>query len=53
MCPYLVGSYDTVAAEIARYLTSGYTTFILDIPRGAGELEHSRIAFDRALRPLA
>ncbi|HEY1266888.1 MAG TPA: LLM class flavin-dependent oxidoreductase [Candidatus Binatia bacterium] len=53
MCPYLVGSYDTVAAEIARYLASGYTTFILDIPRGAQELSHSRIAFDRALRPLA
>src|ERR1041384_5914911 len=53
MCPYLVGSYDTVAAEIARYLASGYTTFILDIPRGADELNHSRIAFDRALRPLA
>jgi len=53
MCPYLVGSYETVAAEIARYLASGYTTFILDIPRGADELNHSRIAFDRALRPLA
>lgn len=53
MCPYLVGSYDTVAAEITRYLASGYTTFILDIPRGAEELSHSRIAFDRALRPLA
>ncbi len=53
MCPYLVGSYDTVGAEIARYLASGYTTFILDIPRGAEELNHSRIAFDRALRPVA
>ncbi len=53
MCPYLVGSYDTVAAEIERYLASGYTTFILDIPRGADDLSHSRKAFDRALRTLA
>lgn len=48
MCPYLVGSYSAVAGELARYLLSGYTTFILDIPRSAEELQHSRIAFDRA-----
>jgi alkanesulfonate monooxygenase len=50
MAPYLVGSYGAVAAELARYLLSGYTTFILDIPRNAEELQHSRIAFDRALQ---
>ena len=31
-CPYLVGSYDVVADELARYLALGYATFILDIP---------------------
>jgi len=53
MCPYLVGSYDAVAGELSRYLTSGYTTFILDIPRSAEELKHSRIAFDRAIEVTA
>jgi alkanesulfonate monooxygenase len=37
-CPYLVGSYQTVAAEIARYLALGYQTFILDIPPNEEEL---------------
>lgn len=37
-CPYLVGDYETVAKEIARYLSSGYNTFILDIPRDADDL---------------
>lgn len=49
MCPYLVGHYGAVGGELARYLVSGYTTFILDIPRSAEELQHSRIAFDRAI----
>jgi alkanesulfonate monooxygenase len=49
MCPYLVGSYDAVAKELGRYLRSGYTTFILDIPASEEELQHSRIAFERAL----
>src|SRR5256886_8952232 len=31
-CPYLVGSYDAVATELARYLVAGYQTYILDIP---------------------
>ena len=37
-CPYLVGSYETVADEIARYLSLGYQTFILDIPPNEEEL---------------
>jgi len=37
-CPYLVGSYKTVANEIARYLVLGYQTFILDIPPNEEEL---------------
>jgi alkanesulfonate monooxygenase len=37
-CPYLVGDYPTVAAEIARYLRLGYKTFILDIPRDKTDL---------------
>jgi alkanesulfonate monooxygenase len=48
MCPYLVGSYECVGRELSRYLRSGYTKFVLDIPPGAEELQHTRIAFERA-----
>jgi len=49
MCPYLVGSYESVAKELGRYLQSGYTKFILDIPAGPEELQHTRAAFERAM----
>jgi len=51
MCPYLVGSYDQVAAELARYFSAGYRTVILDIPPDAQELAHTFAAFDRAAQP--
>ena len=47
-CPYLVGSYDAVADEVARYIGQGYRTFILDIPPSDEELEHTAVVFDRA-----
>ncbi len=47
-CPYLVGSYQRVADELARYMAVGYRTFILDVPASPEELEHIRVAFDRA-----
>jgi alkanesulfonate monooxygenase len=31
-CPYLVGSHERVAAELARYMRLGFGTFILDVP---------------------
>jgi alkanesulfonate monooxygenase len=46
-CPYLVGSYSTVALELARYIDSGHTTFILDIPPEEEELRHIRLALER------
>lgn len=49
MCPYLVGSYDRVANELARYIGLGYRAFILDVPPAEEELRHTRVAFDRAL----
>jgi alkanesulfonate monooxygenase len=39
-CPYLVGSYDSVAGELSRYMAAGYRTYILDIPAAEEELEH-------------
>ncbi len=49
MCPYLVGSYSQVADEIARYVTAGYHTFILDIPPSEDELHHVNQVFESAL----
>jgi alkanesulfonate monooxygenase len=47
-CPYLVGSYDRVAEEVAGYLRAGFTTFILDIPPSREELDHTNEVFIRA-----
>ena len=47
-CPYLVGSYERVGFELARYVGLGHRTFILDIPPSSEELEHTRVAFAAA-----
>lgn len=49
MCPYLVGSYERVGEELARYIELGYRSFILDIPPTEQELHHTNQAFQRAL----
>lgn len=36
-CPYLVGSYERVAAEVARYVDIGCRTFILDTARAESD----------------
>ena len=51
MCPYLVGSYDVVAAELARYFRAGYRTVILDVPPNPDELGHACAALDAAMEP--
>jgi alkanesulfonate monooxygenase len=48
-CPYLVGSYQRVAAELRKYLAVGYTTFILDVPCSLDDLRHTAIAFHGAV----
>lgn len=47
-CPYLVGSHERVASEIARYRATGYDTFILDVPESPEELEHIGAVFELA-----
>jgi alkanesulfonate monooxygenase len=47
-CPYLVGSYERVADEVAGYISAGYKTFILDIPPSEEELEHTAVVFREA-----
>jgi alkanesulfonate monooxygenase len=49
-CPYLVGSYEGVGSELARYVRIGYRTFILDIPAEEEELRHTAEAFRFAQR---
>jgi alkanesulfonate monooxygenase len=39
-CPYLVGSHDRVAAELARYFTQGCSAMILDVPVGSEDMAH-------------
>jgi alkanesulfonate monooxygenase len=52
-CPYLVGSYDVVAAELAKYIERGHTRFILDIPATREELEHINHVFSQARELVA
>jgi alkanesulfonate monooxygenase len=47
-CPYLVGSYDTVVAELRRYIELGFRSFILDIPPSEEELHHIGAVFELA-----
>jgi len=47
-CPYLVGSIDEVAAEVAAYLAKGYRTVILDVPQSPEDLDCARQVFARA-----
>ncbi len=47
-CPYLVGNYQKVAAELARYISLGFQTFILDIPPDEVEMYHTSMAFKLA-----
>ena len=47
-CPYLVGSYATVAAALGGYIEHGYRTFILDIPPTEEELDHIGHVFQAA-----
>jgi alkanesulfonate monooxygenase len=48
-CPYLVGSYDRVAEELASYMRLGFATFILDIPPSEEEIRHTGVVFSEAL----
>ncbi|NNE91598.1 MAG: hypothetical protein HKN23_08125 [Verrucomicrobiales bacterium] len=52
-CPYLVGSHEQVAAEIAAYIDLGHRTFILDIPASEEELDHIGRVFENLTTPLA
>jgi alkanesulfonate monooxygenase len=48
-CPYLVGSYDEVGEAVGKYLSGGVRAFILDEPEEPADLQHARIAIQRAV----
>jgi len=52
-CPYLVGSYEEVSDELAKYIRAGFTNYILDIPAEEGDLRTSGIVFRRAVEKAA
>jgi alkanesulfonate monooxygenase len=52
-CPYLVGSYERVAAELERYVRLGYGCFILDIPPSEEELHHIGVVFEHTRAAVA
>jgi alkanesulfonate monooxygenase len=51
-CPYLVGSYDQVGAELAAHIGLGRRSFILDVPYDPDELIHTKRAFNVALKTI-
>lgn len=53
MCPYLVGSYGRVGAELARYHGLGVRTLILDVPPDEDELWHTRRVLAPRLEEVA
>lgn len=53
MCPYLVGSYEEVAAEMSAFFAGGYRTVILDVPAAPDDLEHTFAAFELAMQPVS
>lgn len=46
-CPYLVGSYDEVAAGLRQYARAGVHTIILDVPTAPDDLVHAQVVLAR------
>ncbi|GAA2635058.1 LLM class flavin-dependent oxidoreductase [Actinomadura fulvescens] len=46
-CPYLVGSYDTVVAQLAEVAREGVHTFVLTTPTTRVEYEHLAVVMQR------
>jgi len=48
MCPYLVGSYEQVGVELARYFRAGHRTVILEAPTSLDDMRHMFTALEAA-----
>ena len=51
-CPYLVGSTDEVAAELAVYIRAGFKTFLIDYPENAEDAKRITQVFKLANRSV-
>jgi alkanesulfonate monooxygenase len=51
-CPYLVGSMDEVAAELAAYIRTGFKTFLIDFPENAEDARRITQIFKLADRSV-
>ena len=52
-CPYMVGSYERVSEEVAKYIKAGFTNFILDIPAEERDVMSAGIVFAEAAKKAA
>lgn len=52
-CPYLVGDYEQVSNELAKYMRVGFDNFILDIPADESDLQHAAVVFNMAADKLS
>ena len=52
-CPYLVGSFERVSEEVAKYIKAGFTNFILDIPAEERDVMSAGIVFAEAAKKAA
>jgi alkanesulfonate monooxygenase len=51
-CPYLVGTYAQVGAELRKYMREGCGVFILDVPAAEEDLMHIKRAFQAAVEGM-
>ena len=51
-CPYLVGSHEEVAEELAKYFALGFYKVILDIPPAEDELRNVNITVQKAMEKV-
>jgi len=51
-CPYFVGSYSEIGAEIGKYVSAGCSLVILDVPASEEDFEHAAAVFSRVSRKV-
>jgi alkanesulfonate monooxygenase len=51
-CPYFVGSYSEIGAEIGKYVSSGCNLVIMDVPARDEDFEHAAAVFSRVSRKV-
>lgn len=52
-CPYLVGSVDEVAGELAAYIRIGFRTFLIDFPESAEDAKRITHVFKLAQQSIS